>query len=273
MIPYLEHPVIEIGSYPLQAFRVLALTAIVVEYTIVVRRAPRHGFSSEQASSLIAWATVFGLISAHVFDVIAYYPERLREDPLELFRIWGSLSSWGGMMGGLGGLAFVAWRRGLGATGVMRFLDLAIYALPFTLAVGRLGCGLQHDHLGIASTHFLAVAFPDGPRFDLGLLEFFYLVPVCIVFFFLGRRDWSASAAKPRAQRGGAERSPPVGFFSGLFFALYGPARFVMDMLRAEDARYFGWTPAQYLCVLTTLAGIALVVWSLRRERASPAPA
>jgi phosphatidylglycerol:prolipoprotein diacylglycerol transferase len=249
VIPYLEHPIIEIGSYPLQAFRVLALLAIVVEYTIVVRRAPAHGFSSEQASSLIAWATVFGLVSAHVFDVLAYYPERLLEDPLELFRIWGSLSSWGGMLGGLGGLAFVAWRRGMGATGVLRFLDVAIYALPFTLAVGRLGCGLQHDHLGVYSTHFLAVAFPDGPRFDLGLLEFFYLVPVAALFFVLGR--------SPR----------PLGFFSGLYFALYGPVRFVLDTLRVEDARYFGWTPAQYLCVLMTIAGVAMVVWSLRRQR------
>jgi hypothetical protein len=34
-----------------------------------------------------------------------------------------------------------------------------------------------------------------------------------------------------------------------------------------EDARYFGWTSAQYLCVVTTLAGLALVTWSLRRGR------
>lgn len=236
-----------IGSYQLQAFRVLALTAVAVEYVIVTRRAPRHGFSSDQASSLIAWATVLGLISAHVFDVIAYYPERLRDDPLELFRVWGSLSSWGGMVGGLSGLAFVAWRRGLGAEGVLRFIDLAVYALPITLAVGRFGCALQHDHLGVPSTHFLAVNFPTGPRFDLGLLEFLYLVPVSLVFVALGRR--------PR----------PSGLYLGLFFALYGPARFAMDALRNEDARYLGWTPAQYLCVAGTIAGLALVAWALRR--------
>jgi phosphatidylglycerol:prolipoprotein diacylglycerol transferase len=249
VFPYIEHPVLEIGSYSLQAFRVLALTAIVVEYAIVLRRAPRHGFTADQASSLIVWAVVLGMISAHVFDVLAYYPERLREDPLELLRIWGSLSSWGGMVGGIGGLAFVAWRRGLGAEGVLRFLDLALYALPFTLAVGRLGCALQHDHLGIASTHFLAVSFPTGPRFDLGLLEFLYLIPLSLLFLWLGRR--------PR----------PAGFFLGLFFALYGPGRFAMDALRNEDARYLGWTPAQYLCVAATLAGAALVAWSLQRAR------
>ena len=249
MIPYVEHPVLWIGSYPVQAFRVLALLAIVVEYTIVVRRAPRWGFAAEQASSLIMWATVLGLVSAHVFDVIAYYPERLRDDPLELLRVWGSLSSWGGMLGGLGGLAIVAWRRRLGAGGVLRFVDLASFALPTTLAVGRFGCALQHDHLGAASTHFLAVNFPTGPRFDLGLLEFLYLVPVSLLFFALGRA--------PR----------PPGFFLGLFFALYSPARFAMDALRSDDARYLGWTPAQYLCVAATLAGVALVAWSMRRGR------
>lgn len=253
MLPYVEHPVLSIGSYQLQAFRMLALLAIVVEYAIVVKRAPRHGFTSEQASSLIAWATVLGLVSAHVFDVLAYYPERLRADPLELFRVWGSLSSWGGMVGGLGGLAFVAWRRGLGAEGVLRFVDLAVYALPFTLAVGRFGCALQHDHLGVASTHLLAVDFPTGPRFDLGLLEFLYLVPLSLLFLALGRR--------PR----------PTGFYLGLFFSLYSPARFAMDALRAEDARYLGWTPAQYLCVAATLAGAALVAWSLRGVRSAHA--
>lgn len=254
MLPYVEHPVLTLGSYELQAFRMLALTAVAVEYFIVVKRAPRHGFTSEQASSLIAWATVLGLASAHIFDVLAYYPERLRNDPLELFRVWGSLSSWGGMVGGLAGLAFVAWRRGLGATGVLRFVDLAVYALPITLAVGRFGCALQHDHLGLASTHFLAVNFPTGPRFDLGLLEFLYLIPISLIFVALGR--------KPR----------PPGFYLGLFFALYGPGRFAMDALRAEDARYFGWTPAQYLCVVTALAGTALVVWSLRRGVSSARP-
>jgi phosphatidylglycerol:prolipoprotein diacylglycerol transferase len=248
VLPYIEHPVLTIGSYELHAFRVLALVAIAVSYTIVVRRAPRHGFTREEASSLIAWAIVLGLVSAHVFDVLAYYPERLRQDPLELFRVWGSLSSWGGMVGGIAGLAFVSWRRGLGATGVLRFVDLALYALPFTLAVGRLGCGLQHDHLGVASTHFLAVNFPTGPRFDLGLLEFLYLLPVCAVFYWLGRR--------PR----------PPGFYLGLFFLLYSPGRFVLDTLRTDDARYLGWTPAQYLCVLAAVAGAGLLAWSLRRR-------
>jgi hypothetical protein len=44
-----------------------------------------------------------------------------------------------------------------------------------------------------------------------------------------------------------------------------------MDTLRNEDARYLGWTPAQYLCVATALAGAALVAWSLTRRRSPTA--
>jgi phosphatidylglycerol:prolipoprotein diacylglycerol transferase len=269
MFPYVEHPILEIGSYQLQAFRVLALLAVVVEYAIVVRRAPKHGFTGDQASSLIVWAIVIGLVSAHVFDMIAYYPELLRENPLQLLRVWGNLSSWGGMVGGLAGLAVVAWRRGLGTEGLLRFFDVVLFALPFTLAVGRLGCALQHDHLGIPSTHFLAVDFPTGPRFDLGLLEFLYVSALALVFLAVDRWPRPASAAKPRAQRAEAERSRAAGFWTGLFFAAYGPGRFAMDMLRSDDARYLGWTPAQYLCVAATLAGAALLFASMRRGRAA----
>jgi hypothetical protein len=158
LFPYVEHPVLEIGSSPLQAFRVLALTALVVEYTIVVRRAPRHGFTSEQASALVTWGVVLGMISAHDFEVLAYNPERLRDDPFELFRVWGS-SSWGGMLAA--SAALPSWPIAAGSA------PRACCASSTSRSTRRRsrspstpGCALQHDHLGIASTHFLAVAFP-----------------------------------------------------------------------------------------------------------------
>ena len=50
----------------------------------------------------------------------------------------------------------------------------------------------------------------------------------------------------------------------GLFFAMYGPVRFLLDTYRIGDARYFGWTPGQYLAVVSTLLGIALLVRAFR---------
>lgn len=247
MIPYLPHPTLEIGGYELTAFRVLTLAAVVVQFQVVTRAAPRFGYDAQRAGSLCIWAIGIGLVSAHVFDVLFYFPEQVRENPLILLAVWGSLSSTGGMLGGLLGLLLVLRRQGASPSDALRFFDLCVFALPFTLATGRLGCALQHDHLGVASTHWLAIAFPDGPRFDLGLLEFLFAGAIALLFLALLRR--------PR----------PTGFFFGLFFLLYGPGRFGLDMLRTGDARYLGWTPAQGLMVLAGLIGAAVLAHALRR--------
>jgi phosphatidylglycerol:prolipoprotein diacylglycerol transferase len=241
LLPYVEHPVLDLGFYRLEAFVVLTGAAVVTQYAIVIRRAPAHGIDRRTASSLLVWAIVLGLLGAHVFDVIAYFPERLRHDPFELFRFWNGISSFGGMISGLLGLYLVMRAKSMSRADMLRFADCLLYALPFTLAVGRLGCALQHDHPGISSEHWLAVAFPEGGRFDLGLLEFLYNSLLAALFYLLARRRW------------------PDGFFIGLFFALYGPVRFALDSLRVSEARYFDWTPGQYLSIFAALIG----VWTL----------
>ena len=104
MLPYIEHPALDLGFYRLEAFPVLVGAAIITQFQIVMRRAPQVGIDRRTASSLLGWAIFLGIVGAHVFDVLAYYPERLRANPLELFRIWGGISSFGGMLGGLLGL-------------------------------------------------------------------------------------------------------------------------------------------------------------------------
>jgi phosphatidylglycerol:prolipoprotein diacylglycerol transferase len=253
LLPYVEHPVLAIGSYRLEAFPLLVAAAIVVQFQLVMRRAPARGIPLATASSLAGWAVLLGLLGAHLFELLVYEPERLLADPIALLTPWRGISSFGGMLGGLLGLAWVMHRRRLPADVRLRFVDCLLFALPFTLAVGRAGCALQHDHPGISSQHWLAVAFPDGPRFDLGLLEFLYLLPMCAVFLAADRRR------------------RPDGFYIGLFFALYGPVRFAMDALRVGDVRYLGWTPGQYLSVLATLIGIGTLALVLRRgPRLSP---
>jgi phosphatidylglycerol:prolipoprotein diacylglycerol transferase len=251
VLPYIETPVLDLGFYRIDAGSLLFGAAIVVQFFVTMRHARRVGFDRDTASALIGWATAIGLISAHLFDVIFYYPERLAQDPLSLLRFWDGVSSFGGMLGGLAGLAFVMQQRGMSARAQLRFVDCLIYALPFTLAVGRAGCALLHDHPGVSSSHWLAVAFPDGPRFDLGLLECLYAAALAACFAWLARQ--------PR----------PDGFFTGLFFAAYGPARFALDSLRVSEARYFGWTPGQYLSLVAAGVGLWTLFVALRSRRAA----
>lgn len=152
------------------------------------------------------------------------------------------------------GFEIVVWRRRLPAAAIARFLDCVAFAFPFAWAVARAGCALAHDHPGVPSTHWLAVQFPGGPRWDLGLVEFLYTILIAGAFLLLDRR--------PR----------PTGLHAGLFLALYGPARFAMETVRTDDARYLGWTPAQYATPLLAAAGLAVLLAVLRRDGRARSP-
>ncbi|HKJ23289.1 MAG TPA: prolipoprotein diacylglyceryl transferase family protein, partial [Myxococcota bacterium] len=232
MFPYFEQPSLSLGSYTLYFFQVAVCTAVILGYEIVVRRAPRTGLDSEEVASVLAWVILWGFVGSHVFDTLAYYPERIREDPLVLVKIWGSMSSFGGMMGGMAAALVLARRKGWSGRQTLALADGIGFGFPFAWIFGRLGCALAHDHVGVPTDHWLGVRFPEGTRFDLGLLELLYTIPIAALFYFLDR--------KPR----------PNGFFLGLFLALYGPVRFVLDTLRTGDARYLDWTPGQYVAIL-----------------------
>jgi len=255
LIPYFPHPELDVGGYTVGVFPLFVGVAIVTQFQLVVRGAPAFGIAREQASTLLGWAIFLGIVGAHVFDVVVYTPEKLAENPLLLFAVWGTLSSFGGMLGGVSGLLVVMHRKGMSRGDMGRFVDCLFWALPVTLAIGRAGCALKHDHPGVESSHWLAVAYPGASRFDLGLLEFLYMVPFAALFLWLGRR------------------ARPTGFYVGLFFVLYGPARFALDALRISDVRYAGWTPGQYMSVVATLIGGALLAFALRRSPPSAAEA
>jgi phosphatidylglycerol---prolipoprotein diacylglyceryl transferase len=249
VFPYLEQPVWHVFGRDLGPFQLLVGVAALVGYGIAARRAARLGLDRSNASSLLVWTIAIGFVISHMVDVVFYRPELLRENPLELIRVPGSISSYGGMFGGIAAGWWLARRQGLGARDQLRFLDAVCWSFPFAWIFGRLGCALAHDHLGVASRHWLAVRFPAGPRFDLGLLELLYtLLFLAPLFWLLDRR------------------LHPAGFWLGLFFLFYGPVRFVLDMLRTSDRRYtaLGWTFGQFASVAATLGGALMLVQALR---------
>ena len=246
MIPYLAEPVLVVGSVRISAFAVLVVASVCTGFAVVSRFAPRFGLARPVAERTVVWTILLGFVGSRVVELAAYHPELLVERPLELLRIWGGMSSYGGIAGGIAGALVVMWRRGLSRAEMLRFFDLVAFAFPFAWVLGRAGCSLRHDHLGVASESLLAVSFPDGPRFDLGLLELLLTIPIAGGFAWLSRR--------PR----------PSGFYLALFFTIYGPARFGLDALRSGDPRYLGWTPGQYASVIAGLAGTAGLLAILR---------
>lgn len=276
-IPYLEIPKLPLipaerfgaGLPPIdvaiQPFGVLVAAAVYVGSWLAIVQTRRTGLDDARMTAFIAWVVGTGFVLGHVLDTVFYYPERVVEDPVSLLRLWDGLSSFGGFVGAaVGCLAFRLRHR----IAVLPYADAVASAFPMAWVLGRAGCAVAHDHPGRPSELWLAVAYPEGGRFDLGLYEMVLTVPLALAFLLLRRR--------PR----------PPGFFLATQLVAYAPVRFALDFLRSDevivrgaqvllpDPRYGGLTPAQWGCLLMLGAGAAGLWWALSRHerRAATSP-
>jgi phosphatidylglycerol---prolipoprotein diacylglyceryl transferase len=261
-LPYLELPDLVLldpgrlgaGSpaLSLKPFGMLVALGVYLGAFSAARYGARRGLNSRALSWFIVHVVVSGFVFGHVLDVLLYAPERLASDPWALLRLWDGLSSFGGFIGGaLGALWFGMRYR----VAVLPYAEVVASALPLGWLFGRAGCALVHDHPGIGSEAWFAVAYPGGSRLDLGLLELLLTLPIALAFGLMQRRAW------------------PWGFFLGGLCAVYAPLRFFLDFLRipepvwsqnaelVPDRRYGALTPAQWAALLLFAFG----VWQLRR--------
>ncbi|MEW6720775.1 MAG: prolipoprotein diacylglyceryl transferase family protein [Thermodesulfobacteriota bacterium] len=270
MVPYFEPIKFHLfGPVYIHVFGLLVAAAVVTGWSISLARCRRASLDSDACRDLMTWAIVVGFVSAHLYSVIAYFPQEAARNPLLLLKLWENISSFGGIAGGV--LGIWLWFRfrggGVGTTDRIRYLDAVAYGFTFAWIFGRLGCTVAHDHPGVVTSFPLAVSLetPEAQAFiasvyraagrlaelppaaelaklgyhDLGWYEFLYTLTVMApAFLWLGRK----------------ERRP--GYLSVAFLLLYTPVRFFLDFLRLADATYYGLTPAQYAAVAAFVAAL-----------------
>jgi phosphatidylglycerol:prolipoprotein diacylglycerol transferase len=274
MLPYFDQPVWRLGPLSIHAFGVAVAAALWLGLAGATRRFRRVGLDPALGERAGRWTLVGGVLGAHLFSVLLYFPEKLRHDPWLLLRLWEDISSFGGVLGGLAGawLFFATRADDAARASRLRYLDAVAFVFPAALAVGRVGCALAHDHPGTVTTFPLAISLESdaalayirgvydaaglalpptvggGTGFhDLGLYELLFLGLVVVPLFAVWDR-------RPR----------PAGFYLAAFAALYLPVRFYLDTLRVADVRYAGLTPAQWVAV----AGMVALLLAVVRRRA-----
>ena len=206
LIPYFKQPALSLGPLTVHAFGVLVACAILMGTTIVRRRAAAQGLSDAAVGRFLGWVLIGGFAGAHLVDRLIYFPAETIADPLSLLRVWESLSSFGGFLGGtIGALLF--FRRHAAPGSVWKYVDSFAYAFPFAWVLGRLGCFVAFDHPGRPTGVVLGQVYRDGiVRHNLGLEEAIYTLFIAALFHLLGRRP----------------RFP--GFFLGLFMSCTRPS-------------------------------------------------
>jgi phosphatidylglycerol---prolipoprotein diacylglyceryl transferase len=259
VLPYWQVGPWSLGPLTIHSFGLMVAIGLIWGFTMAGMRGKRVlGVDPEEVHNFGMWLVIIGWFFSHVFAVLFYSPHEILENPLVLLKVWGEISSYGGILGGM--IALYFWRRKYPDRNVLDWANLAAYTLPFCYFFGRVGCALVHDHPGVDVTNFwlwekiravfgdglpeiwpLAMQFPDGVyRHDLGFYEAIWWV-FLVAFVLIADR-------KPRRR----------GFFLWTLPLLYAPVRFALDFLRTADTTYFGLTPAHYISVAMFVLGIYL---------------
>lgn len=243
MIPYFEWRTVPLGPLTLQVWGFFAAVGVVIGAWFAMHQAKKRGLDVEAFESMAFLVVIASFLGARLFHVLFYEPAFYFAHPLEILSVWnGGLSSFGGFAGAAAAF-FLHLRRS--KLPLLKTADVLTAALPLGLGCGRIGCFLIHDHpgtLAYGAGKWLAVNYPDGQRYDLGML--------LGIFDFLMFGAFLILLRKPRKD----------GFYFALFMIAYGPVRFLLDFLRVIDVRYFGLTPAQYACLPLFGAGCYLMV-------------
>src|SRR2546422_9101308 len=153
---------------------------------LLVLGARRRALDETPLRDFPVWGVLAGVIGGHLVHLLFYHPEELREGGvLQLLRVWDGLSSTGGILSGAFAAAiFFRGRR----IPFSRYADVFALAVAPGWAVARLGCFSVHDHPGRLTSFALAVAFPNGPRHDLGLYDALVLFALTGLLFALEHR-------------------------------------------------------------------------------------
>lgn len=259
-LPYLNLPGVVLvpegtffdGSGPLvlHPFGMFVAGGVVLGVWLSRRQATRQGLDDRKMTSFLLWLGAVGFLMAHLFDVVLYAPERIADEPWLLVKLWDGLSSFGGFLGAV--LGALLWKV-QAKTPFLSYADAVATSFPAGWILGRAGCSVVHDHPGVASDAWLALAFPGGARLDLGFLEMLLTVPLALGFVFLRRQRL------------------PQGLCLGLLAATYAPLRFTLDFWRIReptrlsgelvlpDPRYAGLTPAQWASLVLGAVGAVLL--------------
>ncbi len=261
--------VVNLGGFTITGYGIMMMAAFLAAGWIYARRLEELDEDTATAWDCVVAAVLGGLVGATLYYAV-------------LMADWSALFSRGGLVwyGGFGGGALAVagllwWRkRSIVAAG-----DAMAPALAAGYVLGRIGCFLVGDDYGRPTDLPWGMAFPQGsPPSTAGALQAAFGIPVPPgvppdqVMTVHPTQLYEAGLAfafflvlwRLRATRSGS------GWLFGLWLAMSGAARLLVEVFRAKDDRFFGpLTLAQVLSVLVIAIGTALLARAVRRASAA----
>lgn len=261
---------IKIGNFELTTFGLMMFLAFITGGWILARQFKRYRLGEELASSIVVYAAIGGIVGAKVYYAILFKDWHLLFDRAGL--VW-----YGGLIGGFLACSFLIWRN---KVDYLTVADAAAPALSIGYALGRIGCFLVGDDYGRPTDAWYGIAFPKGapPTTADSLRDFGVTIDPSIPGYQVLKvhptqlYETTAALIMFGLLLWLNRRPHRRGLAWGLFLIMLGIERFLVEIVRAKDDRFFGsFTVAQIISVILVVVGSVFVARSRTERQVIPA--
>jgi phosphatidylglycerol---prolipoprotein diacylglyceryl transferase len=233
---------LHIGPVTIHSFGVMLALAFFTAGAVTHWRLRVMGEDPEIIYSVLIGAIVGGIVGAKLHYLI------LHPDELRVAAFSGSGLVWyGGLFGGAVGAYLVAH---FAHASKAALADAIAPGVALAYGVGRLGCFLNGDDYGVATTLPWGMAFPKGspPTTVVVHPTQLYEVLASVVIFAL--LVWVIGPRLPR-----------VGGLLWAYLALAGIERFLVEFVRTNPPVLLGLTQQQWISIGSIIVGLLGVWW------------
>jgi len=249
-----------IGAFPLRAYALCIIAAIIVALIIATRRWQARGGTADSMELMVVVGVPFGIVGARLYHVITDYqlyfgPGR---QPLNALKIWeGGLGVWGAIAFGLLGGYLVARRRRIAFPAV---LDAIAPAILVAQAIGRLGNWFNQELFGRPTT--LPWGLEIAPQYrPPGYSQFATFHPT-----FLYEMLWNLAAAVLLVWLDRRFRLGHGKVFA-LYVLLYCGGRFWIEALRIDTVNEIGgFRLNNYTALIGFIVALVWLIWLIRNR-------
>ena len=208
------------------------------------RAQKRLGWADREVYDLSILIALGILVFARAVEIVFYEWSYYLQHPSQALSYWrGGMSSHGVLLGGtLGIWLFSRWR----GKSFLEVVDEVVIPAAFLMGVGRIGNFIDGNIVGYATDVWWAVKFPDAEGFRHPVTLYDALKNFLMIPLLLAVRRMT---------------SPGRGVLLAHFVFWYGFGRLFVDYFREYPVDFFGIGRGQYINLLMTVVGLALLVW------------
>ena len=248
-------PELHLGPVTVQTFGLCLALSLISCGLLAAKRFRELGRPVDWAYEALFAAGVGGILGAKL-DWIVQNPDQASAAGVVDAVFGPGLVFFGGLLGGALLVSAWAWWRGYFG---YELADVAAPAIALGYALGRIGCQVSGDgDYGVPTGLPWAMDYPHGTvptEAQVHPTPVYELLVMGLVTMVLWRL------------RG---RFAP-GVLIGLYLVMGGAERFLVEMIRRNEAVAAGLTLPQVISVAMMLGGSAFIAWRVRAARPAPA--